>query len=149
MPVSRLTDWHYPLTLLFLDIDYFKQVNDTYGHASGDELIASFARMLSAAIRPSDILCRWGGEEFVIAAYDLTAEQSEAMAEALRHLTESTALTLSDGRKIHFTASIGVAMFPQHEGGNIYDLIGLADEQLYKAKAQGRNRVCMRLVEEV
>ncbi|MEQ9834799.1 GGDEF domain-containing protein [Pectobacterium versatile] len=137
------------LTLLFLDIDYFKQVNDTYGHACGDELIASFARMLSTTIRPSDILCRWGGEEFVIAAYDLTTEQSEAMAEALRHLTESTVLTLSDGREIHFTTSIGVAVFAQYEGGNIYDLIGLADEQLYKAKAQGRNRVCMRLVEDV
>ncbi|MCA6936971.1 GGDEF domain-containing protein [Pectobacterium versatile] len=112
-------------------------------------MIASFARMLSTTIRPSDILCRWGGEEFVIAAYDLTTEQSEAMAEALRHLTESTVLTLSDGREIHFTTSIGVAVFAQYEGGNIYDLIGLADEQLYKAKAQGRNRVCMRLVEDV
>lgn len=137
-----------PLTLLFLDIDHFKQVNDTYGHACGDELIASFARMLSTTIRTSDILCRWGGEEFVIAAYDLTAEQSETMAEALRHLTESTALTLSDGREIHFTVSIGVGIFPQYEGGNIYDLIGLADEQLYKAKAQGRNRVCLRLIEK-
>ncbi|WCG84989.1 GGDEF domain-containing protein [Pectobacterium sp. A5351] len=135
------------LTLLFLDIDYFKRVNDTYGHACGDELIANFSRMLSATIRPSDILCRWGGEEFVIAAYDLTAEQSEAMAEVLRYLTESTTLTLSDGREIHFTVSIGVAVFTQYEGGNIYDLIGLADEQLYKAKAQGRNRVCLRLFE--
>ncbi|WP_225086836.1 GGDEF domain-containing protein [Pectobacterium colocasium] len=137
------------LTLLFLDIDYFKQVNDTYGHACGDELIASFARMLSTAIRPSDILCRWGGEEFVIAAYDLTAKESEAMAESLRHLTESTALMLSDGREIHFTTSIGVAVFAQYGGGNIYDAIGLADEQLYKAKAQGRNCVCLRLVEDI
>ncbi|CAG73573.1 putative signaling membrane protein [Pectobacterium atrosepticum SCRI1043] len=137
------------ITLLFLDIDYFKQVNDTYGHACGDELIASFARMLSANIRPSDILCRWGGEEFIIAAYDLTDEQSEAMAEALRRLTESTPLMLSDGREIYFTVSIGVAIFSQYEGGNIYDLIGLADEQLYKAKAQGRNCVCMRLAEGV
>ncbi|WP_420065036.1 GGDEF domain-containing protein [Pectobacterium colocasium] len=138
-----------PLTLLFLDIDYFKQVNDTYGHASGDELIASFARMLSANIRPNDILCRWGGEEFVIASYDLTVEQSEVMAETLRHLTESTPLVLSDGREIRFTTSIGVVTFPQYEGGNTYDLIGLADEQLYKAKAQGRNRVCLRLVEDI
>ncbi|AOR63809.1 GGDEF domain-containing protein [Pectobacterium wasabiae] len=135
------------LTLLFLDIDYFKQVNDTYGHACGDELIVSFARMLSANIRPSDILCRWGGEEFIIAAYDLTVEQSEAVAEALRRLTESTPLTLHDGREIHFTTSIGVAIFSQYEGGNIYDLIGLADEQLYKAKTQGRNRVCVRSAE--
>nr|WP_240348893.1 diguanylate cyclase [Pectobacterium aquaticum] len=69
------------------------------------------------------------------------------MAEALRHLTESASLMMSDGREIHFTTSIGVAVFAQYESGNIYDLIGLADEQLYKAKAQGRNRVCMRLVE--
>ncbi|RYC47105.1 GGDEF domain-containing protein [Pectobacterium zantedeschiae] len=137
------------ITLLFLDIDYFKQVNDTYGHACGDELIASFARMLSANIRPSDILCRWGGEEFVIAAYDLTDEQSEAMAEALRRLTESTPLMLPDGREIYFTVSIGVAIVSQYEGGNIYDLIGLADEQLYKAKAQGRNCVCIRLTDGI
>ncbi|MCL6408384.1 GGDEF domain-containing protein, partial [Dickeya dadantii] len=90
-----------------------------------------------------------GGEEFIIAAYDLTDEQSEAMAEALRRLTESTPLMLSDGREIYFTVSIGVAIFSQYEGGNIYDLIGLADEQLYKAKAQGRNCVCMRLAEGV
>ena len=71
------------------------------------------------------------------------------MAEVLRRLTELTPLTLSDGRAIHFTTSIGVAIFSQYEGGNIYDLIGLADEQLYKAKAQGRNRVCIRLAEGV
>ncbi|KHN50360.1 GGDEF domain-containing protein [Pectobacterium fontis] len=135
------------LTLLFLDIDYFKQVNDTYGHTCGDEVIASFARMLSTHIRSSDVLCRWGGEEFIIAAYDLTPAQSEVMAESLRRLTESTVLVMSDRREIHFTTSIGVATFSQYDGGNIFDLIELADEQLYKAKALGRNRVCIQSVE--
>lgn len=123
------------LALLIIDVDHFKRVNDTYGHAIGDEVLIRFAQEASAHLRSSDLLGRWGGEEFMILSLDQTDAQAMQMADRLRTELEKT----------HFphvgmvTVSIGVTSYVPGEGADA--LIKRADKALYHAKAQGRNRV--------
>lgn len=123
------------LSLIFIDIDHFKKVNDTYGHNVGDQVLLAFAQTLSANTRTHDLLARWGGEEFVLACPDTTLDNASNLAEKLRR-----AIEISDWPKqLNITASFGVAqMLPQESPT---DFIARADKALYVAKAQGRNCV--------
>lgn len=127
-----------PLAVLMTDIDHFKEVNDTYGHAVGDEVLTAISRLLADACRGSDVAARWGGEEFVMLLPETELSQARQLAERLRLSIE--VLSFRDGRKtFRVSASFGIAELGMHS--QIDELIAEADDWLYRAKQGGRNRV--------
>lgn len=139
MELSRSKRAGTPLTILMLDIDNFKNINDTYGHQIGDAVLQAVARTLSTNVRAGDIACRYGGEEFTLVFPGMKAIDGHARAEVLRTLIELQ--TINDkGRTISVTISIGGSVYPQ-DGTSNEELISLADHALYQAKQNGRNRV--------
>ena len=133
--VERVRRYGRPLSLLILDIDHFKRVNDAHGHEAGDEVLVVLAGLLRAGIRATDSLARWGGEEFVVLSPDVTLEGEAELAERLR-----AAAAAHDHAPVGtVTVSLGVA---QHRPGETPDeLFARADEALYRAKKGGRDRV--------
>ncbi|MBV8855835.1 MAG: diguanylate cyclase [Acidobacteria bacterium] len=127
-----------PLSCLLIDIDFFKAVNDTYGHAVGDTALAQAARVIAESVRGSDVVCRYGGEEFLILAPETGLEGARALADKIR-LAFSARLFGDAGRVFPLTLSAGVAQLAPDESGN--DMIARADEALYHAKQTGRDRV--------
>ncbi|MBN1477566.1 diguanylate cyclase [Candidatus Sumerlaeota bacterium] len=128
-----------PLSLLMLDLDHFKSVNDTHGHLVGDQVLITMARLITATIRVTDIAGRYGGEEMCIALTETGASGAECIAERLRQRIADFEFTDSSGCVFHVTASIGVAT---HDGADDVDtMLALADAALYRAKEGGRNRV--------
>ena len=123
------------LSLIICDLDNFKVINDNFGHAAGDEVLIKFTKMVSAAIRNSDIFARWGGEEFVLLLPETSLETAARIAGKLRLLTDTTMIP-QIGR---ITSSFGVTQY--QIGDSEIDLIKRADQALYKAKENGRNRV--------
>ncbi|HEX6733986.1 MAG TPA: diguanylate cyclase [Azonexus sp.] len=137
--VSRARREGIPLALVMLDIDHFKQVNDTYGHQAGDEVLRTLAATLRADIRTEDMACRYGGEEFLIVLPGMPLAAAIERAEGWRQAVEAR-LVGEGGFSIGFTISLGVAAYPEH-GKTPDDLTRCADQALYRAKAAGRNRV--------
>lgn len=125
------------LSIIFFDIDHFKQINDTYGHMAGDEILAAVARLVQENIRQADIFGRWGGDEFMLLLPEQNGKQAQQDAEKLRQLLAGH----RDSRGQQISCSFGVSEF--QPGMSEYDLVSSADRALYKAKAQGRNRVVM------
>lgn len=130
----------YPLSLAIFDIDYFKRVNDTHGHAVGDAVLIAVAQLCKASVRRGDIVARFGGEEFVVWMPYCTLEQAQIKAEALRAAIEKLSIPLPEGDTLHVTASFGVVQW-RSEYTAVDQAISEADELLYAAKAAGRNRV--------
>jgi diguanylate cyclase (GGDEF)-like protein/PAS domain S-box-containing protein len=128
-----------PLSFIILDIDYFKKINDTYGHKCGDFVLQTFAKFLSDHVRTADLLCRFGGEEFVILMPNASTESAYERAEVLRKQFEEMNIDF-ENQKIKGTFSAGVATFPAHAGSS-ETVLSLADQALYQSKANGRNRV--------
>lgn len=124
------------MSLLMLDLDHFKAVNDQHGHAIGDLCLNRLAHLLMADLKPSQRLFRYGGEEFVVLA-QAGAAQAQALAQRLRSDVEQTQLI----REARITLSIGIATRRPHE--NVHDWMRRADDAMYEAKQQGRNRVCL------
>ena len=132
----------YSISLLLLDIDHFKQVNDNFGHLAGDECLAAVAKKADTTFhRPSDVVARYGGEEFAVILPYVTEANAYALAENLRLDIESETF-VADGHELKITISIGVATLTPDENNAPRDLIGAADNQLYAAKEGGRNLVC-------
>ncbi len=127
-----------PVSLLFIDLDHFKQVNDRWGHLVGDEVLRNFAKSLMRHVRSSDIVARYGGEEFLV-CQQLPRSASRARLEALREGIARAGIETPDGDTLRCTVSIGVAEL--EAGQDLRDLLRVADERLYKAKQQGRNRL--------
>lgn len=128
------------LSLVMLDIDYFKRVNDTYGHQAGDAVLVALAGMVRQHLRSYDVAARYGGEEFLLVLPEATLEESVAVAERLRH--ETTELAFDRNlRDLCLTISLGVAAYPDNHADSMESLIWQADEALYQAKQNGRNRV--------
>ena len=142
---ERYWSLHYrqqaPLSLLFSDLDYFKVINDQHGHDGGDHCLIEMARVLTAtAKRPSDLVCRYGGEEFVILLPNTTQSAALQLAQKAHSLLQQTKISFNDN-DINLTASWGLATtVPEHSQVS-HDLIQRADQLLYHAKAEGRNRV--------
>jgi two-component system cell cycle response regulator len=129
-----------PLTLMILDIDHFKRVNDTFGHDCGDEVLKGFADRLRGIIRGGDLLCRLGGEEFVIVMPGVNIEAAARIAERARQAIEHEAFVITaTSQAITITASIGLA--ERRDDTSPHELYRRADQALYRSKAEGRNRV--------
>ena len=129
-----------PLCAMMIDIDFFKKVNDTYGHASGDEVLRTAASVIKAQLRESDIPARYGGEEFAVLLPYTHIEEAVIVGERLRKAVEETPIFV-DIKNINVTISMGLAEFGQEENGE--ELFKRADSALYEAKESGRNRVCI------
>lgn len=130
------------LSALFVDIDHFKQFNDTHGHASGDEALVAVAECISAMVRRSvDVVARYGGEEFAVILPETAGEGALTVAEKIRRKVQSQSIVQSDGETAAVTVSIGCATCVPADGANVLDLLAAADRQLYAAKAAGRNQV--------
>ncbi len=127
-----------PFSLIVLDIDHFKQVNDQLGHSAGDQVIQTLSRLLGDCIRRSDSLCRWGGEEFVILVPDCSREDAYNLAEKIRQKTAATSLMTEHPERV-ITLSAGVTVVQQNDTAS--QLFSRADNALYRAKGNGRNRV--------
>ncbi|WP_425914302.1 sensor domain-containing diguanylate cyclase [Pseudomonas sp. GWSMS-1] len=127
------------LCVLMLDLDNFKQLNDSQGHMAGDEMLRRFANHLRNIVRKSDIICRWGGEEFILLLKDTTPEQARELAEKIIQQTEQSSIHFN-GVDLQITTSIGLAQLQADE--SLEQVITRADRALYRAKQSGRNRLC-------
>ncbi|MBN1542186.1 diguanylate cyclase [candidate division KSB1 bacterium] len=129
------------VSLIMIDIDYFKNYNDTHGHLAGDEVLRHIARLMQDNIRNIDFAARYGGEEFAIVLSETPLEAARVVAEKLRILVEQQPFPRQEMQPNgNITVSMGVASFPQ-DGKSVEKLIESADQRLYRAKAEGRNRV--------
>jgi diguanylate cyclase (GGDEF)-like protein len=138
----RIDRQERPFSILLMDIDKFKAVNDTYGHPVGDVAIKAVAHVLKETVRATDFVARYGGEEFAVGMVDTNPEGAEQMAERVRAIMEKTVVTTVGSTDLRVTLSIGVSNFPR-DTRTLPDLVTLADNALYHAKRTGRNRVCV------
>lgn len=134
-----------PLACMFLDIDKFKRINDTFGHHAGDEVLRQAAQLIKLQLRCHDIIARYGGEEFVVLLPQTALAQACEIAERIRSTMAEHPFGLSSAEKLNVTLSIGVAMLPDESSEElcacVQKLVSAADAALYQAKASGRNRV--------
>lgn len=130
-----------PLSIIMLDIDKFKNVNDTYGHQIGDRVLVQLASLLQKSRRNSDFICRYGGEEFVILLPETDQNNALLLAEEIRKKIEMSTITLENSQIIKFTVSLGVSEINIAKDNTIEQIINRADKALYIAKDSGRNRV--------
>lgn len=130
-----------PLALVLLDIDHFKQVNDTYGHNTGDQALLEVGQRCQRALRATDLLARWGGEEFIMLLPNTNAQQATQLAERVRQAVSSTPLVLLQEEPVQMTVSIGVVGMPVGRSATLDMLVRFADEALYTSKNGGRDKV--------
>ncbi|NWB94710.1 GGDEF domain-containing protein [Pseudomonas gingeri] len=128
-----------PLIALLLDLDHFKQLNDSHGHLAGDVVLSGFARDLESGLRQSDIICRWGGEEFIALLKDTDSANAQLIAEKIRQNIEQQRYNYN-GQSLQLTISIGLTSLQPDD--TLHSLLARADHALYRAKQSGRNRVC-------
>lgn len=136
--LQRAQRYRRPVTVAMADLDYFKKLNDTYGHAAGDAVLRAFAERVREALRQSDLVCRYGGEEFAFLFPEIATGETEKLAERLRAGCADNQVELPDGRRVNVTVSIGLADASECP---IEIALKHADEALYEAKRLGRNRV--------
>jgi two-component system cell cycle response regulator len=137
---DRAIRYQRPLSLTIVDVDFFKRINDSMGHQSGDEVLAEVARRFAASIRSSDYVARYGGEEFLIILPETRLEEALTFAEKLRGAIASRPVVTSAG-EIQVTVSVGTASLPHTEFESPEAMLSAADRALYRAKNNGRNRV--------
>ena len=140
--IKRAGRYHHLLSLLMLDIDHFKEFNDTHGHLAGNRALAHLAGLLKAEARDTDLAARYGGEEFAVLLPETAKHDALALAERIRAKLEHTPVELPETGPQQFTVSLGVATYPRDAGGG-EALLSSADQALYAAKAAGRNHVCV------
>ncbi len=137
--VGRARRYQRPLALILFDIDHFKNVNDTHGHLVGDQVLRILTEKVTKTTRSTDIVCRYGGEEFIVLMPEAGRDEAMAMAERLREeIARMSVVTAGGG--LFLTISLGVAALDPDEG--LENLIHRADKAMYEAKAAGRNTVC-------
>ena len=140
--IKRCNEDSTPLCLLMLDIDYFKRINDTYGHIAGDSTLVAVANVFANQLRPMDMLARYGGDEFILGLYNAKLDESFSIAERLRRAIEFLILPFRSGDPLpHVTISIGIEQMKT--GQTLEEMVVAADAALYRAKDGGRNRVVL------
>ncbi|MDR1748913.1 MAG: GGDEF domain-containing protein [Spirochaetaceae bacterium] len=141
--IGRLEDsnrFKAPLSIMMLDIDFFKKFNDTYGHACGDVVLQRVAALVEDGVRNQDLAARYGGEEFVVMLHDANAAEAMGIAERIRTAIETMDIVY-DGQHLTLTISIGIAEYNPFTKPNAKALVDRADQALYESKRNGRNRV--------
>lgn len=141
---QRAVRFQRSLSMLIIDVDLFKRINDTYGHLVGDEVLRVIAGLLQHQLRAYDLVCRYGGEEFAVLLPETNADEAVRIAERCRQTIGAAEIAVSDLR-VQATVSIGVASVPDHAAESIDQFTNLADQALYQAKQAGRNRVVMNM----
>ena len=131
---------HTPFSMMILDLDHFKNVNDKYGHMAGDKVLATFGETVNSISRKSDLAGRLGGEEFAFFLPNTSAQQSIGFSERLLKAINQTVVNYKD-HSIQYSASIGLVFFPETKNDSIEELLHLADKTLYSAKESGRNQI--------
>ena len=137
--LTRARREEYRLGLVMIDIDHFKEINDNYGHHAGDQVLKSLAGQLARQTRASDLVCRLGGDEFLLVLLNVDASVAARRAEQYRRSFEES-VAVFDGSEIRATLSLGVALFPD-QGSTSREIITAADRALYESKRKGRNQV--------
>lgn len=140
--IKHANRYNHAVSLLMLDIDHFKGVNDTYGHQAGDAILRSLSDRLMKRVRSTDSISRYGGEEIMVILPETNLQYAQEMAEDLRLLIEKETFDIGNDQSINITVSIGVATYPEH-AKEIPTLISYVDTALYHAKESGRNQVCV------
>lgn len=139
LEIDRSNRYRHPLALLLLDIDHFKDYNDTYGHLEGDKVLVEFSRAIKSCLRANDSAYRYGGEEFTVLLPETGAEEAKTVAQRIRASLEEMNFSPQPGSRVNKTISIGVTEYaPQEE---LVSFIKRADEAMYLSKQNGRNRV--------
>jgi diguanylate cyclase (GGDEF)-like protein len=138
--IQRAERYGNPLSVLFLDLDRFKTVNDEYGHLVGSETLRRLSRLLEQCVRQVDTLARYGGDEFTIVLVDTAHDAAMRIAERIRHTIEDHVFEIGREARLSLTISIGVATCPDH-GTSRDQILDAADKAMYRAKSEGRNRV--------
>ena len=139
--IERTNRYNHSLTLLMLDIDDFKQYNDSFGHLEGDKVLIRLSEFIRKSVRRTDSAYRYGGEEFAIILPETNAEQGFVVAERIRRCLKNEAFSPITGKKIHISVSTGIAPFIFHEP--LKDFIRRADKSMYKAKELGKDRIIL------
>ncbi len=141
--IYRSRRYNHPVSLLMIDLDNFKSMNDRYGHTAGDHLLKYFSQLITETVRPSDIAARYGGEEFLIILPETAEEEALIVADRIQKRISLYPFRI-DSRKedVQFTISVGVSTFPEF-GQSGDELITLADVALYQAKKEGKNKVAI------
>jgi len=139
--IRRAERYGTELTVLFLDLDRFKLVNDRFGHLVGSQVLRRLSQVLGNCVRQVDTLARYGGDEFTVLLVDTGSETGCAIAERIRRTVAETPFETGGGSPLHLTVSIGVATYPAH-GRSREELLDASDKAMYRAKSAGRNRVC-------
>lgn len=140
--IERARRTREPCSLVLLDLDRFKDINDSYGHAAGDYALLRIAKLLIKSSRVIDVVARYGGEEFALILPDTNAPQAHAIADRIREAIVRCNIDYR-GAKLKLSASVGIAVFQRESLLNEVSFIELADEALLEAKREGRNRVCI------
>jgi diguanylate cyclase (GGDEF)-like protein len=133
--MERSVRYQKPFSIILIDLDFFKEINDTYGHLTGDTVLKEMSKLISGLIRQIDHICRWGGEEFLLALPETDDAHAQVLAERIREKIEETRFF----ERYYLTASFGVTAY--HAGQSLESLIEHADKALYQAKNDGRNKV--------
>jgi diguanylate cyclase (GGDEF)-like protein len=141
--IDRVARSGEPALLLVADIDYFKRVNDTHGHAVGDQVIRSVSQALLDCVRPMDTVARIGGEEFAMILPNCPAAFGHTAADRIRAKVQGRPVNVSPGVDVHVTISVGGAFAPQWVRSSAPLWLERSDRQLYRAKSEGRNRACL------
>ena len=138
----RAVRYHLPLSIIMIDIDWFKKLNDGYGHEAGNAVLHQLAQVIKECVRDVDIFCRYGGEEFVAILPQTPLVEAQSIGERIRTQVEATIIDTGHTGKVKITVSIGVSSYPEN-GRSEEELVSVADQALYKAKGSGKNLVCV------
>ena len=138
--IARARRYDHRFGVVMIDADHFKHINDTLGHSAGDAVLKALGQMLRNGVRDSDIVVRFGGEEFVLLLNETDAKTVYAKVEALRLAVQKSAVALPNGARVALTISVGVAIYPD-DGNSAHVLLFCADKRMLSAKMAGRNRV--------
>lgn len=141
--IDRVARAGEPALVLMVDIDHFKKVNDAHGHPAGDQVLKVVARALADCIRPMDTVARFGGEEFAMILPNCPPSFGHMVAERVRSKVQGRSVAIAPGQTVQVTVSIGGAFAPQWVRSSAALWVERADQQLYRAKAEGRNRACL------